>query len=90
METVRYSDTEMTCSACPSQWEGRTVDNKPIYIRYRWGRLTVQIWGVGKDIFDEETDGEYIFDQQLGDAYHGVMDTEEMMEATKSVIQWDT
>ena len=36
-----------TSYACPSQWEGVTSDSLCIYIRFRWGRLTV---ATGKDI----------------------------------------
>jgi hypothetical protein len=27
-----------TCLAAPSQWEGRTHDGRPIYVRYRWSK----------------------------------------------------
>ncbi|MDQ0781357.1 hypothetical protein [Chryseobacterium sp. W4I1] len=29
-------------SGCPMIWEG-TIDNKPMYIRYRWGVLSLNI-----------------------------------------------
>jgi len=29
-------------TACPTQWFGVTEDNRAVYIRYRWGRLTVR------------------------------------------------
>jgi hypothetical protein len=32
-----------TCTACPSQWEGRLVDGRPIYIRFRHGELSIRI-----------------------------------------------
>ncbi len=32
-----------TCSACPSQWEGRTADNRAVYIRYRHGYLRIEV-----------------------------------------------
>lgn len=28
---------------CPSQWDGETSDGKEVYIRYRWGNLTVTV-----------------------------------------------
>jgi hypothetical protein len=32
----------MNCgTVCPTQWIGATEDNRAVYIRYRWGRLTV-------------------------------------------------
>jgi len=31
----------MTCSACPSQWEGKFADGDELYIRYRYAGLRV-------------------------------------------------
>ncbi len=28
---------------CPSQWEFMTFENRMVYVRYRWGRLTLSI-----------------------------------------------
>lgn len=33
----------MTCGACPTQWEGHTNDGKSVYVRYRWGYLSVDV-----------------------------------------------
>lgn len=30
-----------TCMACPSQWDAWTADGRYLYLRYRWGRGTV-------------------------------------------------
>jgi len=56
-----------TLSACPSQWDGRTKDGEYVYIRYRWGYLSVDI--AGKNIFDE----------QIGGPMDGVLGTSEMI-----------
>ena len=32
---------KMTCTSCPSQWDAKTTDGTYVYIRYRWGCLTV-------------------------------------------------
>ena len=42
-EKLKVAQLEMTCGACPSQWEGELEDGRAIYIRYRWGRLGVVI-----------------------------------------------
>jgi hypothetical protein len=31
-----------TCGGCPMVWEGKTSDDKPIYIMLRWGHLRVE------------------------------------------------
>lgn len=38
-----------TCDACPSQWDAETDDGRPVYIRYRWGFLSVRVAPVGGD-----------------------------------------
>ena len=63
-------ELENTCMACPSQWEGKTVANEEVYIRYRWGTLRVDL------------NGETIFSADCGDAYDGSMETDEMLELT--------
>ena len=32
-----------TCRSHPAQWEGRTTDRRPFYVRYRSGWLTVTV-----------------------------------------------
>jgi len=44
---VRVSQIWMTTSAIPTQFEGWSVDGRPIYIRYRGGWLSVSIGEVG-------------------------------------------
>ncbi len=40
-------ELKRTCTACPTQYEGRTPFGNYVYIRYRWGTLTL---GTGKTI----------------------------------------
>lgn len=37
------AELDMTCGACPAQWEGRTTDDEYVYIRYRYGILSLDI-----------------------------------------------
>lgn len=34
-----------TCGACPTQWEGKTACGKHFYLRYRHGRLQIELDG---------------------------------------------
>jgi hypothetical protein len=68
-----------TCGACPSQWDAWTDDGKYVYIRYRWGHLSISY----------EVLGEPILEKNIGDEYGGVMSFEELVEHTKGVIEWD-
>lgn len=72
-ERVTITQLEMTCAACPSQWEGQTADGKEVYGRYRWGHLTLDIAG------------QEIFSAVVGNGFAGVMNTDEFLEHIKPV-----
>ena len=87
--SVRLRTLDMTCGACPSQWEGTTEDGRVIYVRYRHGLLTA---GVGSTMDDAVTagwnpdrfpgDGVLIHNEQVTEDDLGVMSTDEMLERT--------
>lgn len=67
---------KQTCSACPSQWEGETADRRPVYIRYRFGYLSVQIGDPGEALMtmlrrQMDEGSPYFFGDQLGGEYDG-------------------
>jgi len=67
---VKIKSLTQTCGACPSQWEGETENGAYVYIRYRYGWLSVDI------------DGVHMFGQEVGDSLGSVMDTEQMLRIT--------
>jgi hypothetical protein len=73
---VRSADLRMTCSACPAQWEGETIDGESFYARYRWGGLSVEVGG------------EEIFYARAGDALDGMMSTEQLVRLTGEAVAW--
>ena len=56
----------MTCSACPTQWEGETEEGVAIYIRYRYGSLTLDL------------DNETVFQASIGDGLDGIIEPAEI------------
>jgi hypothetical protein len=67
-----------TSVACPSQWEGTPEDGRAVYVRYRYGWLSV---GVGDDVDQAVHSGST--DRALyagcgGAGLDGVMDLEEL------------
>lgn len=76
MELIKVADVHQTCEACPSQWEGTTATNLPIYARYRFGRLTVKL------------DDECIFDMEIGDNLDGIIDYITLKNYTGHMILW--
>lgn len=75
---IVVDDIEMTCEACPSQWEGRTRDGRFVYVRYRWGGLQVGFGATLDDAIADET----IY-REIGDDMHGVLSYDELRAATQ-------
>src|SRR5258708_30421584 len=43
MSRFKVKELVETCSGCPSAWAGSTVDGRKLYIRFRWGYLTIDV-----------------------------------------------
>lgn len=79
---------QRTCRWCPSQWEGITVDSRPIYARYRHGYLSVKIGRRGSSIDDAVKNGKRIVGEVIGDDLDGVLSYAELKRHTKRLIMW--
>ncbi|MHC5779685.1 hypothetical protein [Nostoc sp.] len=72
---------EQTTFACPTQWVGKTSEDKKVYIRYRFSRLSITI------------DGVEIANSRIGENLDGVMSDEELinyLEANSESINLST
>ena len=77
----------LTCSACPSQWDGVLDDGRSIYVRYRWGGLSIRVASeVGPE--GDAVGGKEIFSGNFGDGLDGVMSYEELKTHTLGVFSW--
>ena len=72
---MEIRDIQQTCYACPSQWEAKTEDGRGVYIRYRWGRLTIH---VSHKAGEHGLDGSCVYSKQIGDEYDGVIPIEKV------------
>lgn len=61
---------KQTCGACPSQWEFRTDNNRPVYVRYRYGYLSVCV-GDEDASLDSAVIADEIYGKQIGDDLDG-------------------
>jgi hypothetical protein len=74
-----------TCLRSPSQWEGQTADGRVVYVRYRWGCLSI---GIGASLDDAVANSGKLFERQLGKPYDGSMEIDQLREATLGIIVW--
>ena len=71
------SDLVHTCEACPSQWEGRCGDRR-VYVRYRWGWLSVRVSKKGSDDVGDAVRGIEVYGEQLGHDMDGSLEWPEV------------
>jgi len=86
MKKLRILRLTNTCNACPAQWEGWLNDGRAIYIRYRWGYLSVRVSEEAtKDIADAVS-GNEIYGRRIGHGLDGFMDYDILKEKTGDVL----
>ena len=76
MYKIKYY--KQTCSACPSQWDLYTDKGEYLYVRFRWGHLSVSKGVQGEDFFE--------WDDK--DEWNGFMDFEKLVELTKDALDF--
>lgn len=64
------AEQEQTCGACPEQYEGRLVDGRHFYLRYRWGVARLGL-GATADAAVEDPAASYM---EWGDNLQGQFD----------------
>ena len=79
---------EKTCRACPAQWEGKLEDGRMIYIRYRWGRLSIRVSKGAKSDIREAIRGEEILGIEHGDDLDGTMDFQTLVNLSAGIINY--
>jgi len=70
---------DRTCIACPSQWEGRTVDDRAVYIRYRGGNLDLWISEPGAEDISFQPE-ELVFNWDEGPAFDGSLTYDQLVQ----------
>jgi hypothetical protein len=82
---MKVTEITQTCSACPSQWEGKIEDGRMFYARYRWGCLSVRLSETPTENLYEVLDGNTLIDLELGDEFDGVLSEGELVEQMEKV-----
>ena len=77
---IEYNKWHMITTCCPMQYEKITENNNYIYVRYRWGILSLHIARSESDVFDNDI----FFDEwDVGNGLDGSMDEKEASEWLK-------
>lgn len=84
---IRVKTIEQTCRWVPSQWEGYTDDGRPIYVRYRWGRLSIRLGRAGGTIEDAVASKRELIGRPIGHSLDGVMTYQELKRHTRRIIR---
>ena len=73
------TEIRKTCEACPSQWEGKFDDGDSMYIRYRWGYLSICKGNPNENEWKSIAGMPEIFGKQIGDKLDGCIDLHEVL-----------
>ena len=85
---IKVISLQSTCYASPSQWEGHLDSGKMIYMRYRWGHLTITVSKSPTTNVMDAISGIEVFSKQLGDNFDGYITIETVKEHTKNLIEY--
>ncbi len=76
---------EMTCGACPEQYDAKVDDKTVGYLRLRWSEFEVECPGVG---------GETVYEAEIGDSgFDGCFEDDEQRQkhlaaAKEAICKW--
>ena len=83
-EKIIIESLVMTCESFPSQWDALDINGKYIYIRYRWGKLTVERCDTKESYDYFNVKSEMLLSKQLGDLLDGELNTDDLIEILKA------
>ena len=83
---MKVVELKQTCDWCPSQWEGYTEDKRPVYIRYRWGELSVNV-GLPGQSMDDAIDSKAFISISHGNNLSGLLMYEKLKELVKDKME---
>ncbi len=66
MSSLVITDVKRVTDFLPTQWHARTLDGRPVYVRYKYGRLSVNIGPAGGTI-DDAVSAVHLFNEQVAD-----------------------
>lgn len=86
MPELGIKDIFQSCEACPSQWEIELESGHMIYVRYRWGYLSIRKSAEPTSNIRKAINGEEVFGVQLREGLDGSLSEEEMLKHLKKIL----
>ena len=84
------TELKKTCESCPTQWEGKLVNGRMVYIRYRFGYLSIRISKEQTKNIIDAVKGKEVFGVYFGSGFDGTMTFETLKVLTKGIIDFNT
>lgn len=82
---MKINDLTCTSDACPTQYEGFLDDGRMVYIRYRWGYLSIRVSLNSTENVMVAVSSPEIYGEQLGDCLDGHLDHERLIEILNNI-----
>lgn len=79
---MKIENLACTCEACPSQWNFTTDGDRNVYVRYRWGYLSVR---VSLEPHGNAVSGPEVYGEQIGESLDGLLDWSEVESRIKDL-----
>ena len=76
---MKLLELERTSEESPTQYEGRLTDGRQVYIRYRWGTITIRVSDYKSKDNHDAVVGRVVFKRFIGDAYDGHIEHDPVM-----------
>ena len=86
-QTLGIKYIKKTCECYPSQWEAKLMDGRMLYIRYRWGVLSIRASLKKTDNIMDAVNGEKIIEEKLGAGFDGYLDDNAMKQYLRTALE---
>jgi len=73
-QIIGVKDIRKTSKRNPSQWEVKLMDGRMLYVRYRWGVLSIRVSLKKTDSIMDAVNGKEILGEKLGAGFDGFLD----------------
>ncbi len=85
---ITIKTIKKTCTACPAQWEGTTDDGREVYVRYRFGHLSVALSDEKNTAIENSRKANWYFRWDSDGMWSGGMDYDFLKKLSDDKFVW--